>query len=131
MPKGGSSTPLWTGSTRVYDHSAMRRLIHGALFFTLFFTLACGTSPAMDPCRMTPTFTNDVFPMIVMPKCLTCHSTARMGIDRNNAPSDLNFDSYELVMANEAKFADAIVSGREPPPMMGQLTATTETERQL
>ncbi len=56
-----------------------------------------------------------------------------MGAERQNAPPDLNFDTYDLVKPVEDMVVCAIVSGKEPPfdPSMRQTIMTTKAERML
>jgi uncharacterized membrane protein len=103
----------------------MPRFAAAALIALAF---ACGSDkPA--PCSAPPTFTRDVFPIVQM-KCLPCHSSTKTGESRMGAPPGLDFDTYDATMPNQARFADAITSGLEPPMSVPQL-ATTAEERDL
>jgi hypothetical protein len=100
-----------------------------ALLAALALALAgCGgTSKRMDQCAGAPTFATVVFPNVVMPKCLPCHSMTVMGTNRMGAPVGLDFDTYDLVKPNIEMFADAITSGLEPPMSSG--ITTTKADR--
>lgn len=87
----------------------MRRL------FPLFlFVLGCGDGAGPDPCEQSPTYTQDVAP-IMAEQCLMCHSQDLQGAARNGAPMGVNFNTYELLEPNIAAAADNITSGRMPP----------------
>ena len=97
----------------------------------LWSLMACGSSPAPDPCEDAPSFTRDLRPGVVREKCLMCHSEALTGVERRGAPDDLNFDRYALVAPREVDFASALTSGRMPPPDVLPLVETTPEERAL
>ncbi|MCK6545503.1 hypothetical protein L6R52_06505 [Myxococcota bacterium] len=88
---------------------------------------ACG-GDAPDPCADAPTYTNDVAP-ITEARCLGCHSAAFTGDRRSGAPAGYDFDDLARIQPNLAAFADAITSGRMPPPSTG--VVTTQEERQI
>lgn len=85
---------------------------------------ACGGDPP-DSCADAPTYTNDVA-MIAEARCLGCHSAAFTGDRRSGAPPGFDFDDFDLVQPNVAAFADAITSGRMPPPTTGVVTSMEE-----
>lgn len=107
--------------------SRLARATLGAIL-TASGWVACGSAEVIDPCAGSPTYTNDIRP-IVEARCLSCHSSALAGAARNGAPAGLDFDSFDSTEPNLATFADAITSGREPPPESG--LATTEAERDV
>ncbi len=76
---------------------------------------ACGSTEMPDPCRNAPTWGDDIQP-IVERTCLTCHSSMLQGIAREGAPEGLDFDEYPTGTSTLAALADALTSGRMPPP---------------
>jgi uncharacterized membrane protein len=59
--------------------------------------------------------------------CISCHSTALSGADRNGAPSDINYNTYDAAVANAEKGNSEIQSGGMPPSGNGP----TAEEKQL
>ncbi len=87
----------------------MRRLF---LLFALLFTACAGDE--VDPCVDAPTYESGVRD-VLDDKCVDCHHTSKMGIDRNGAPDTLNFDDFETLQDDVVAIADAITSGKMPP----------------
>lgn len=108
----------------------MRRVIFTAAIGFLF---ACGggDKPPADKCIDAPTYTNEIRPLIIEAKCLGCHDSSLKGVDRNNAPDHLNFETYELMQPNLTEAAAAITAGREPPPTLMPPIMVTAEERDL
>ena len=87
----------------------MRRLL-----LSILLCAGCGGGEGPDPCADAPTYTNDVA-AITAEHCLSCHASDLQGPARSGAPTDLNWDDYEAIEPDVARFADAITSGRMPP----------------
>ena len=81
----------------------------------LALVAGCADAPVPSACETPVTFTNDLFPVVVEPKCLPCHSETLRGTARNGAPDGVDFDTYAQVRPRAAAIADAITSGIEPP----------------
>ena len=103
----------------------MRVCTVAAIFVALAVDTGCGQDDGPGPCMNPPTFTRDIAPLAEA-KCATCHAP---GVIRRGAPPDLNFDRWPSIEPVVADFADAITSGRQPPP--GVEPAVTAEERQL
>lgn len=58
---------------------------------------------------------NEINSKIFGTTCLNCHSTSRSGEARNDAPSNINFDTYELALANSVRANARIQLGTMPP----------------
>jgi uncharacterized membrane protein len=62
-------------------------------------------------------------------KCTNCHDSALTNpTDRQAAPADLNYDTYDAAKAQAADIADQINQGLMPPSDQPQLTATEKTD---
>lgn len=96
----------------------------------LLAAVGCGDDETVDPCVDAPTFTNDVQP-IAAAKCVTCHSDELSGPARNGAPPHLDFGSYDQIEPDRFAFADAITSGRMPPPGEPGTLPVSREERAL
>jgi uncharacterized membrane protein len=110
--------------------------MHGRRVINLLWVSAlliggCGESTTSDVCASAPTFDRDIRPSLVEDKCINCHTTAKTGPERRGAPPDLNFDTYDTTLPNVDAFADAITSGRQPPPNLEPPLSTTAEERDL
>lgn len=91
----------------------------------------CGDPPLADPCIDTPTYTNQIKPMILDTKCLQCHSMMLKMQARQGAPEGIDFDTYELAQPHFDAMSSAITSGREPPPTLMPKIEVTPAEREL
>lgn len=76
-----------------------------------------------DECEDVPTYDE----VSAFDKCVMCHSSELSGGDRNTAPADHNFDTYE----GATEFLDHVLEeaeeGNMPPPASG--ITITEAER--
>ena len=62
-------------------------------------------------------------------KCTTCHdSTLTNATDRQAAPDDVNFDTYDAAKASAADSVDQINQALMPPSDEAQLTAAEKTD---
>ena len=60
--------------------------------------------------------------------CTNCHSTTKVGGDRNGAPSEINFDDYASASSHAEQAAIEVNVGAMPPESSGlSLTATQKT----
>ena len=64
---------------------------------------------------------------LVANNCLGCHSSSVEGDDRNGAPSNINFDSYDELSSYAATAVARVVAGTMPPegesaPAIGALS---------
>jgi uncharacterized membrane protein len=61
--------------------------------------------------------------------CTNCHSTAHEGLDRNGAPTSLNFNTYEGAVDAAPRMVAQVSMGNMPPPGSGfSLTAEEKDE---
>lgn len=101
----------------------------------LFFVIACGnkidavqktsdTSDSSTPAQ-TVSYSADIQPILAS-RCLSCHSEAKQGLDRNGARVGVDFDTYELAKENAERANSRIQSGSMPPS-----SGIPEEERQL
>ncbi len=94
------------------------KVIGYALILLVFTTAGCGEKA--DPLSGlaglggTPTYVQDVKALLDQ-HCLPCHSTAKSGAQRNGAPIAVNFDTYELAVANIERAGVRIQAGTMPP----------------
>ena len=62
-------------------------------------------------------------------KCTNCHDSALTNAtDRQAAPADVNYDTYEAAKAEATAIVDQINQGLMPPSDQPQLTATEKTD---
>ncbi|MBW7996127.1 MAG: hypothetical protein FVQ81_06050 [Candidatus Glassbacteria bacterium] len=61
-----------------------------------------------------PTYAQDIKPILDQ-NCVICHSTANSGAQRNGAPLSVNFDTYDLAVANSGRASIRIQAGTMPP----------------
>ncbi len=105
----------------------------GASLF-LFAVIAAGCGDKADPLSApmgggngadSPTYVQDV-KSILDQNCLPCHSTSRSGAQRNGAPLTVNFNTYELAVANSERANARLQAGTMPPTggLDAQLRAT-------
>ncbi len=101
------------------------KAILSAALILFLLTIACGekidpvgSGDFINPEKVT--YTNDmaeIFP----DNCLRCHSTNIQGAERNGAPVDVNFNTYELAKDNATR-ANARVQAGTMPPDSGPLS---------
>lgn len=106
----------------------------GGAIALLCLVSACGTEPLPpDECADAPSFAKNILPGVVTRTCLSCHSASKVGADRHLAPEDLNYDSFASLTSTAVRsaFADAITSGRMPPPTLTPPVTTTAEEKTL
>lgn len=98
-----------------------RSIVTSIAFLTL--PALCGCGDKIDPIQslntsrfsgITVTYENDI-KSIMTAYCLRCHSVSNQGADRNGAPADVNFDSYQDVTANAERASTKISAGTMPP----------------
>lgn len=63
-------------------------------------------------------------------KCVTCHHSMKTGVDRQAAPPDDNFDTYEAAFPKAEEAAHEVFEG-EMPPATSMLTLTEPEKQQL
>jgi hypothetical protein len=61
--------------------------------------------------------------------CLNCHSTSKVGAERNGAPTTVNFDTAELASADPQRYSHIVYYGYMPFPYCSK--PLTEEEKQL
>jgi uncharacterized membrane protein len=66
----------------------------------------------------------------VMTKCETCHSSSKTGVQRANAPADVNFDTQAAAEAHAEEAASEVNKGDMPPPSTG-ITLSDAEKQQL
>lgn len=111
--------------------SAAARLVARTAIAGLAASAACGgEEPPPDPCATPPRFA-EVSSTVLQVSCVGCHSERVTGLARRGAPADVNFDSFALAEPHKAALADAITSGRMPPPSASNVVPTTPAGREL
>lgn len=92
--------------------------IGSSMMLIIFATAGCGekADPLSGPLsgESTPTYIQEV-KAILDQHCLPCHSTSKSGAQRNGAPITINFDTYELAVANIERANTRIQAGTMPP----------------
>jgi uncharacterized membrane protein len=66
----------------------------------------------------------------VFDKCTTCHSSELEGDDRNDAPSDVNFDTESAAEDHAEEAAEEVYEGEMPPQDSG-IKLTSEEKQTL
>ena len=61
-----------------------------------------------------PTYVQDIKPVMDQ-SCVLCHDSNKSGALRNGAPVQVNFDTYEQVIANLERASIRIQAGTMPP----------------
>lgn len=100
----------------------LKNTLPAALIIMVAWLGACGDKidPLTAPSNggnggpMTATYEQDIKPILEQ-YCVTCHSSALSGAQRNGAPTSVNFDTYELAVANSER-ANFRISARTMPP---------------
>lgn len=84
--------------------------------WALLFLSACGTACPESP----PTYT-DVQPLVAR-SCVPCHGAAVRGPNRNEASRDVNYDTYDDVVAHGQTMLDRLqgLGARMPPATASQ-----------
>jgi uncharacterized membrane protein len=87
-----------------------------ALLALTCVSIGCGGDddeelPDVD-CPTTPVKYSEV---TAFTKCQTCHSSAKMGDARADAPADINFDTEDAAKAHAMKAASEVNEGAMPP----------------
>jgi uncharacterized membrane protein len=85
-----------------------------------------GALPDVD-CTGTKPAYDDV---TAFKKCTTCHSSKLSGAARNEAPTDINFDTEPAAEAHAEKAASEVNEGAMPPKDSG-LTLTSDEKTTL
>jgi len=63
----------------------------------------------------------------IWPKCTSCHASTLTGDARNDAPEDVNFDTYEAAKEHAEKAVEEVFEGKMPEP---DPSIITEEEKQ-
>jgi uncharacterized membrane protein len=71
----------------------------------------------------TPKFSE----LTALKKCTSCHATSLSGVDRSQAPSDVNFDTYSEAKLVAGDAVSEINEGAMPPAGAPKLTADEAT----
>jgi hypothetical protein len=61
--------------------------------------------------------------------CLICHSSDKVGPDRNGAPEDVNFDTYQATLQNAESAIVRAVEEMTMPPASSGIPPLTEAQR--
>jgi uncharacterized membrane protein len=80
-----------------------------------------------DDCADAPTYDE----VTALDKCTMCHSSDLSGPDRNNAPADHNFDTYDGVTAQLGHIEEEVEEGKMPPPGSGITISSAERAQLL
>ena len=105
----------------------MRASIHAhplvAFALATVLLAACGpneVTPTVDCSTVTiPKYSE----LTIWPTCTSCHASTASGSKREDAPGDVNFDSYAAAQASAAKAAATVNGGSMPPSGEAQPTA--------
>ena len=103
----------------------MIRLSSIGVCFILIVAATSGCGDKIDPLSAPPgggngggddgpTYVQDIR-SILDQNCLPCHSTSKAGSQRNGAPPTINFETYELAVANIERANARIQAGTMPP----------------
>ncbi len=78
----------------------------------LLASAGCGsdTTETTD-CSTAPTFSE----VTLFASCTGCHSSTLEGADRNGAPADINYDTYDAAVQNAEHGLDEVEEGAMPP----------------
>ena len=92
--------------------------IGSSIMLIIFNAAGCGekTDPlsSLVSGESTITYVREI-KTILDQHCLPCHSTSKSGAQRNGAPITINFDTYELAVANIERANTRIQAGTMPP----------------
>jgi uncharacterized membrane protein len=111
----------------------MKRYQFVLITFALTTWLACTSSGANSDLQLPdnvdcngtpPTFAE----VTAFTKCTTCHSSAKTGAQRVNAPADVNFDTEAAANGKAEEAASEVNKGDMPP--RGSGITLTDTEKQ-
>ncbi|MCB9655663.1 MAG: hypothetical protein H6729_16185 [Deltaproteobacteria bacterium] len=83
--------------------------------------IACGEEDVGE-CPADSADTQARGAQLVVDRCEGCHASTLSGSDRNNAPSNLNFDDLALVRKEASEMYEEVDSGDMPPT--GALSST-------
>ncbi|MEM7016412.1 MAG: hypothetical protein AAF512_03610 [Pseudomonadota bacterium] len=101
-----------------------------ALLFLIFSLLAnpalAGDNYDLPPPLNAPVApfyegSNGIYNKIFLPVCAICHDSRLSRGDRNGAPLDINFDTYEQALASAARGVVRAVEGSMPPAPQGSM----------
>jgi uncharacterized membrane protein len=83
----------------------------------------CGQPSASAPSVDCKTVTVPKYSELkIWPLCTTCHSTSVTGRTRQDAPGDVNFDTYMAAVMQAGPAAVQVNAGSMPPPREPQPT---------
>ena len=92
---------------------------------------ACGSAPVCDDPSNPPDFATQVAPLLAS-RCLPCHSVSVRGPNRQGAPRESNYDTYEQAAVNAQAMANRAASESQPmPPRSSGLPRLTASELSL
>ncbi len=73
-----------------------------------------GSGAIADPlCSAAPTYEDFAEPLVAA-RCLHCHSSARVGLERNGAPAGVDFDTEAMLLRHEDQVRVMVTEGRMP-----------------
>jgi hypothetical protein len=84
-----------------------------SLLVLLFFFLITGHAFAIDPVYEGP---DGIREQVFATNCLACHSSDKVGPDRNGAPANVNWDTYEAAQPNAEQAIVRAVEEESMPP---------------
>lgn len=73
-----------------------------------------------DPCDDAPSFAE----VSAFQVCVNCHSSSKLGADRNGSPPNVNFDTYDAAAQNAQRAANQVARGTMPPPEKPEFSLT-------
>jgi len=83
-----------------------------------------GQGGTSGDCEDVPTYAD----VSAFDKCTMCHSSSLSGPDRNNAPMDHNFDTYDGAADHADHIAEEAEGNNMPPPASGITITAAERE---
>ncbi|MCC6809118.1 MAG: cytochrome c [Deltaproteobacteria bacterium] len=77
--------------------------------------LLVGCGDPGEACTEAPTYSENVAP-IVARSCLSCHSVDVRGANRQGAPLEANYDTYEMTSAAAEKIVTRVAESKQQMP---------------
>jgi hypothetical protein len=91
-----------------------------------FSLLVAKQTLAIDPVYEGP---DGIRTTVFVTNCLACHSSDKVGADRNGAPPEVNFDTYEAAEPNAERAIVRAVDEMTMPPASSGIPMLTEDQK--
>jgi uncharacterized membrane protein len=102
-----------------------------ALMVTLGFGAvmagACGNNPSPPKIDCTTVTVVPTYSEVAWPFCTSCHNSTLSGAARQDAPGDVNYDTYAAAKAHATQAAAQVNAGQMPPGGAPQMTEAQKT----